>query len=114
MITGDILTGGGAVGLVAVAGYVMKQIFDAWQAARTGDVAEKSTSVTDAATANAVILGSLKALGDENVRLRLSVRHLEEESVLKDTKIRELETKLGDALAQIQGIAEELSALKST
>ncbi|MCW2543122.1 MAG: hypothetical protein JWM40_674 [Frankiales bacterium] len=109
----QVLAGGGVAGLVIAVSYIGRLVLDWFKEKRSGDVVEKSTSVTDAATANAVILQSLKALGEENVRLQKKVGHLESESAAKDRKISELNDRLGTAQEQIQSIADELAQLKT-
>lgn len=113
MTTDSLVAGGGVAGLIIAVAYIGRLGLDWFKEKRSGDVIEKSTSVTDAATANAVILQTVKALGEENARLQKKVLHLERESQSKDSKISELNDRLGRAQVQIQSIADELAQLKT-
>lgn len=102
----DLLVGGGGMGAAAVFIWCGRLALDWWKDHRSGTLTSKTTSVTDAATANTIILATLTALQAENTRLQRKVEHLEEENEMKDSKITELETRLN-------AIAVELAQLKS-
>jgi chromosome segregation ATPase len=115
----SLLAGGGAAGIIIACVYVGRLMLDAFRDWRSGDVAVKTGAMTDANTANAVILSSLTALSLENGRLQRKIAHLEDEAdesrrlaTEKDRKIKRLEDRLGTAQAQIQTIADELQALR--
>lgn len=113
-MTDQVLAGGGIAGLTIAISYIGRLVLDWVKEKRDGEVVEKSTSVTDAATANAVIIQSLKALGEENSRLQRKVGHLEQESAVKDELIADLGKRLTQAQQQIQSIADELAQLKTS
>lgn len=100
------LVGTGGGGLVLVLYACGRLVLEWLQERRSGEITSKTASVTDAATANTIILKSLEALQDENTRLQGKVKHLEDEAEKKDAKIADLETRLN-------AIAVELAALKS-
>jgi len=102
----DLLVGGGGMGAAAVFIWCARLTLDWWKERRTGTLSTKTASVTDAATANTIILATLTALQSENTRLQRKVEHLEEENEMKDGKITELE-------ARLNAIAVELAQLKS-
>lgn len=113
--------GGGTLATIGIIGFVVKNLIDAFLEKKRGDTVSVSSSVTDAATANAVVLGSLKALEDENLRLRNDVAVLKQENEEKDQrifdqdqKISVLETRLSSACIEIKQIHEELTTLKKT
>lgn len=108
------LAGGGILGLITALGVIGRLVLDAWRERRTVPVSERTTAVTDTATANAVILATLEAMAGENTRLRARVLHLERDNEAKATKISELTVQVADAQKQLQGIADELQRLKKT
>lgn len=101
-----LVTGGGIGTLAAAAAYFAKLGLDGWRAGRTDQRLDRTTAVTDAATANATLVKTVETLQLENVRMAKKITHLEEEAELKDRKIDDLEKRLND-------IASELSDLKS-
>lgn len=101
-----IVTGFGSAGLGGGAAYVAKLVFDAWRAERTDDRLDRTTAVTDAATANATLVKTVETLQQENVRQAKKIELLEQEAEIKNRKIDDLEKRLND-------IASELSDLKS-
>lgn len=110
---GNAVAGGGIAGLILSITYVGRLALDWAKERKTGSVSEKSASVTDAATANTVILKSLEAVVAENGRMQRKIKHLEDESAEKDFKIKDLESRLAGALSQIKDIADELAQLKT-
>lgn len=116
----SMLAGGGLTGLAGAIYLACKLVFDWLRDRHNGEITGKSASVTDAATANAVILKSLEALRIENDRLHRKVNHLDAENEQKDNKIAELETRLNqiagelaDRETRLNQIATELAELKS-
>lgn len=101
-----IVTSGGMVSGAAAAGYFAKLAYDGWRAERTDDRLDRTTAVTDAATANATLIKTVEALQQENGRQAKKIEHLEQEAEIKNRKIDDLEKRLND-------IASELSDLKS-
>lgn len=101
-----LVTSGGMVSGAAAAGYFAKLTYDGWRAGRSDIRTDRTSAVTDAATANATLVKALETLQLENVRMAKKITHLEEEADLKDRKIDDLEKRLND-------IASELSDLKS-
>ena len=106
---GDVspyITGGGVSALIMALAYAGRQAMDWWRERNTEKRAGGTVQVTDAATANAVLVQTMKLLQHENTRLQVRVRDLEAQDRLKDEKIAELEGRLA-------AIAVELRALKS-
>lgn len=100
------VTGAGSTGLIGGALYLIKLAFDARRDHRDDVRTDKSSAVTDAATANATLVQTVQALQLENVRQGKKIKHLEEEAELKDRKIDDLGKRLDE-------IATELSELKT-
>jgi hypothetical protein len=125
-----LLTGGGWTGGVLVIGYFAKLILEGWKerntaglADKAASVSERTTAVTDTATANGVVLAALTALGDENGRQLSKIERLETESTAKDGIIQELRTQmieqakrydaaLREQAEQIESITRELTELR--
>lgn len=101
-----IVTGGGSGALGIGGAYLAKLAFDSWRAQRTDVRTDRTSAVTDAATANAIIVKTVETLQQENGRLVARVRALEEEAEIKDRKIDDLGRRMEE-------IASELSDLKS-
>ncbi|MFJ9387693.1 hypothetical protein ACIRON_02660 [Nocardioides sp. NPDC101246] len=108
-----IVTSGGMVSGAAAAGYFAKLTYDGWRAGRTDQRTDRTSAVTDAATANATLVKAMETLERENVRMAKKILHLEEEAEIKDRKIDDLEDRLNGAVRQVAEIASELSDLKA-
>lgn len=84
-----ILTGGGSAGLVIAAAYAYQQ----WRASRREDHAAPreatSAAVTDAATANALLLASLREEREEVARLSGRIGDLETQNALLYERMRD-------------------------
>lgn len=108
MPTTDALVTGGGLGALALAiSYIGRLALDWVRERRTGPRETTTAAVTDAATANAVLLSTVEALQGENTRLHKRVATLETENARKDEKLTELEGRLAQ-------IAAELSELRGT
>lgn len=70
---------GGAGGAIAAVGFAIKYVADAWKARRDGKREDKTATVADAATTNAMLLAALKEERDENVRKSKRIDTLERE-----------------------------------
>lgn len=106
MDTTSLLTGGGVAGLLGAAAYLGRLALDWRKEKRAAPRQDAAASITDAATANAVLVQSLDALRAENQRMARKIKHLEDEAEAKDAKIGELERR-------VQEILDELAALKA-
>jgi len=120
MSTSALLANGGVAGLLAVAGMLGKLALDAWRERHAIDRADhvehradRTGAVTDAATANAIVLASLEAVHQENKALRAEVGELRDEIAGKDQKIAGLSDALTEAQTEINRIARELATLTS-
>lgn len=100
------VTGAGSTGLIGVALYLIKLALDARRDHRDDVRTDKSSAVTDAATANATLVKTVETLQLENVRMAKKITHLEDEAEIKDRKIDDLGRR-------IEAIATELSELKT-
>jgi len=116
----DLPTTGGITGFAVAVAYAMNLFIDWLDKRRLGELTEKTTdtsiktaSVTDAATANAVILKTLEAVHVENDRLRKSNEEKDAEIARKDDRIDELQNQLREAAAKIASIYDELESMRS-
>ena len=105
--TDALVTGGGIGGLALAIVYVGRLTLDWLRERRKGPVENTSAAVTDAATANAVLLSTIESLQSKNARLWTRVGSLETENARKDAKLTELEGRLSL-------IAAELAELRGT
>lgn len=105
-----ITTGGGIAGGIIALVYVGRLALDWWrerkQETPKAAAALASSQVTDAATANAVLVQTVETLQAENGRLSARVQHLEDEATERNRKITDLEN-------QLASIARELATLRS-
>lgn len=108
----QVLTGGGSAGLVIAIAYALKLLLDWLKEDRAGRHTESMTTVTNAQTANAVILKSLEAMERENARMRSRVVSLETELADSDAKMDTLRARLIDAQIKISNISRELDEMK--
>jgi septal ring factor EnvC (AmiA/AmiB activator) len=120
MMAIDLPAIGGMTGFAAACVYAFTQLLDWLDKRRAGelderstDITEKTASVTDAATANAVILKTLDAVHAENDRLRQSVASKDAEIARKDARIDELQQQLREAAEKIAKIYTELESMRS-
>lgn len=84
----SVFAGGGIATLVGIVAYVVKlslNSFKAWVGARRPGV--PLADITDASSANAVVVNSLKAIAEENTRLNKQL-------VERDETIRQLRERL--------------------
>lgn len=107
--TDELVTGGGLGGIALAVVYVGRLTLDWLRERRKGPVETSTAAVTDAATANAVLLSTVEALQKENGRLNRRVESLETENARKDAKLTELEGRLSSIaaeLAELRGSSE--------
>lgn len=104
---------GGASGIGAVLAVLGKLYFD-WRKTRHDEpLVERSSAVTDAATANTVVLASLDALRKENESLRAKVADLQDENATKDKKLAEFQTRLESMQTDMDAMHTELTKLRN-
>ena len=103
---------GGTSGLAAAVAYTVtqwrKSKLDEKVQTRAGD----SMTVTDAATANAILVKSLQELRDENGRMARKMRHLEDEALEKDRLIADLRRDMEALKEQMRAADAKLRALE--
>lgn len=111
-----LLTSGGIAGLVYAIGYVYRQ----WRASRREDRSEPraaaTSAVTDAATANSLLLASLQEERTEVQRLSGRVQELETQNALLYERMRdqrrEYEQEIGGLRDQINSLSRQLDQLQ--
>ena len=115
MDLGGVVVGGAGASLLGAIAWAVGLLFKAAQARSKAGTA----TVTDAATANAALVSSLKGLQEENTRLRARVTSLEDELDERDERIDELEARvrgmelrLHQEQARLRGLADELAELR--
>lgn len=113
----QVLTGGGAGGLVVATAYAYQQ----WRASRREDNAQPrvaaTSAITDAATANALLLASLKEEREEVGRLSGRVQELETQNALLYERMRdqrrEYEAEIKALRDQVDGFSRKLTQLEA-
>lgn len=113
---GALITGGGSASLILAVVYAWQQ----WQKSRADRRAEPrhavSAAVTDAATANSLLLASLKEEREEVARLSGRVGDLETQNALLYERIRdqrrEYEAEIAKLRKQVEGFTRQLSDLQ--
>lgn len=111
-----ILTGGGLAALIYALGYAYRQ----WRASRREDEAAPhvaaTSAVTDAATANSLLLASLREEREEVARLSGRIGDLETQNALLYERLREqrreYEREIVGLRNQINGLSRQLDALQ--
>lgn len=99
--TDQLVTGGGLGGIALAVVYVGRLTLDWLRERRKAPVETSTAAVTDAATANAVLLSTLESVQGENKRLQGRVKTLEDENAAKDRKLADLEGRLADIAAEL-------------
>lgn len=119
-ITLDFPTVGGASGILVALGWVAREIIQ-WTSRRkdqqitaTGQsVSAVSAAVTDAATANTVLLETTKAVHTENVRLNGVIIMQAAQLTEKDRRINELQAEISTLMEKLGSVYDQLDELKS-
>lgn len=109
---------GGGVGIVAASIYAARE-FNTWYSARkSSDLAEDkqevektSAAVTDAATANSILLRLNETLKAEGERKDKRIEHLESRNAEKDAKIEELQGTVRELRAQVHILLQRLDGV---
>lgn len=104
----EIATNGGVLGGVATFGFIGHVVLD-WRRERREAITAKQEGrtdantaiVQDAATANSMMLESLRELREENKGLRTKINRLQEGEKVKDKEIAEMQTKLKETREQL-------------
>lgn len=111
-----ILTGGGAAAFVIAVAYAGRLALDAWKERRGEPRVATTTAVTDAATANSLLLASLQEERVEVQRLSGRVQELETQNALLYEKIRdqrrEYEAEISAMRKQLTDVSDRLLALQ--
>jgi predicted RNase H-like nuclease (RuvC/YqgF family) len=100
-------------GTLLIIGYGFKMLLDYITQRRTGkleekkfELAEDTQQITDAAAANSILLASLQAVREENLRK-------DAENARKDAKIEALETRNAEKDIKIEGLQKEVRELRA-
>ena len=103
----SLLTGGGSAAFVVALAYVGRLVFDWWKERGAGRSA-RSTAVTDAAAANAVLLASLKEEREEVQRLSAEVAELRTQNAALYQRQREQRAEFEREIASLRGQLDDL------
>lgn len=105
-------------GTLLIIGYGFRLLFEYIQQRRTGqledkklDLAEDAQQITDAAAANSILLASLQAVREENVRKDLKIESLETRNSEKDVKIEGLQKQVRELRAQVHVLLQRLDGV---
>lgn len=105
-------------GTLLIIGYGFKMLLDYLSQRRSGllehkklDLAEDTAQITDAAAANAILLASLQAVREENVRKDHKIEALETRNAEKDTKIEGLQKQVRELRAQVHVLLQRLDGV---
>lgn len=119
MTLAEVLTYLGGGGGVAVAIYVIgtlyKALQDRWtnrQQDRQLDVSERSASISDAATANTLLLATIDAMHKENDRLTRTNLGLEQQLIQKNEHIETLQAEITTMQKNLTRMYDQLEAAK--
>lgn len=105
-------------GTLLVVGYGFRLLHDYVVQRRSGeleakkvDLAEDAQHLTDAAAANSIILASLQAVREENVRKDTKIEALETRNAEKDAKIEELQRTVRELRVQVHVLLQRLDGV---
>lgn len=112
-----ILTGGGAAALVVALAYAGRLGLDAWKERHSAPTAATSSAVTDAATANSLLLAALQEervevqrLSGEVENLRISNSRLYEQM---RAQRQDYERELSELRQQLTEVSDRLAGLQT-
>ena len=107
-----VATGGGTAGLVIAVTYAVKAlIVDPVRARRNGTTARTSSAVTDAATANSVLLKSLESETRRADRAEERERSKDEQIRRLEAELASVRDQLADMTRQVADMSERLRSL---
>lgn len=105
-------------GTLLIIGYGFRLLFEYISQRRSGqlehkklDLAEDAQQITDAAAANSILLASLQAVREENVRKDTKIEALETRNAEKDTKIEGLQKQVRELRAQVHVLLQRLDGV---
>jgi peptidoglycan hydrolase CwlO-like protein len=107
--------GGGAV-LIFVAKSFYQALSDRWNhqiEEKKTDITDRSASISDAATANTLLLATIDAMHKENDRLSMHNSSLQEENAQKNRHIEQLQAEITQMQAHLSRLYDQLEVAKT-